>query len=308
MARKQPHTASRNRAEAGDPPQRPLAFTASDGFPLGSTLFEGKGDGPLVLISSATAVPQGLYAGFARALVEAGARAALTYDYRATGASPRPAGWRRRIDYKDWALKDFPAALDALAAVAPGHPVVGLGQSFGGHALGLSGCAGRFSRYAMVATMSGYFGLLDDRWAWPRMILFGVPVSLFYRDLPRWFGLGEPMPSSCFRDWARWCRMKDFLFEDESLPERERYGAVRVPILALGLTDDRWATPRAVDHFLAHHPDAKIEQRWISPEEASGQPIGHLGFFRSRFAATLWPPLVDWLISGKPMTLGVKKG
>src|SRR5690606_32020275 len=136
--------------------QTPLAFAAADGFPLGGTLFEGDGDGPLVLVSSATAVPQAFYAGFARALAVAGARAVLTYDYRGTGASPRPRGWRRRIGYRDWALIDLPAALAALEAVAPGHPIVGVGQSYGGHALGLSGTADRFERYAMVATMTAY--------------------------------------------------------------------------------------------------------------------------------------------------------
>ena len=64
------------------------AITDVPGVKVGhTTLIEG--EGPLVLVSSATATPQRLYAGFARALVAAGARAVLTYDYRATGRSPR---------------------------------------------------------------------------------------------------------------------------------------------------------------------------------------------------------------------------
>jgi predicted alpha/beta hydrolase len=98
--------------------------------------------------------------------------------------------------------------------------------------------------------------------------------------------------------------MPNFFFDDPGLPETVRFEAVRLPILAIGLTDDDWATPRAVAHFLARHPHARIEQRWITPQEGGGGPIGHLGFFRSRFAATLWPPLIGWLLAGEKMTLG----
>ena len=292
-------------AEAID--RRSVTIETADGFPLGGTVFEGDGDGPLVLISSATAVPQRLYAGFAELLMRKGARAVLTYDYRATGKSPRPDGWTARINYKDWALIDFPAALQALEATAPGHPVVGVGQSYGGHALGLSGVANRFQRHAMVATMTAYVGLLDDRWAWPRMNLLGVPTSYLFRDTPRWLGIGEPIPSSCFRDWARWCRMPNYFFDDPDLPETARFSDVRIPILAVGLTDDRWATPRAVDHFMARHPDADVEQRWLSPNDAGGSTIGHLGFFRSRFAGTLWPALAHWLLTGEAMMIGAER-
>jgi predicted alpha/beta hydrolase len=281
-----------------------LAFSTADGFPLTGTLFEGDGEGPSVLVSSATAVPQEFYAGFARALVKAGARAVLTYDYRATGRSPRPKGWRHRINFKDWSLLDFPAALAALEAVAPGHPLVGVGQSYGGHALGLSGVAERFQRYAMVASMTAWLGFLNDRAAWPRMNLVGVPVSLFSRDTPRWLGIGMPIPGSCFRDWARWCRMRNYFFDDPDLPETARFDAVRLPILAIGLTDDLWATPRGVGDYVARHPNAQLEERWISPQDGGGAAIGHLGFFRARFASTLWPPLIRWLLEDREMTFG----
>ena len=283
---------------------RDIAFPTTDGFPLAGTLFEGDGDKPLVLISSATAVPRGSYAAFAETLVRAGARAALIYDYRGTGGSVRPRGWKNRINKKDWALLDLPAAAAALGAVASGLPVVGVGQSFGGQALGLCGISGRFQRYGMVATMSGYLKGLDDRTASLRMNGVGVPVSLLFRDTPRWLGIGEPIPGSVFRDWARWCRMPDYFFDDPTLPETARYSNVRTPILALGLTDDHWGTPRAVAALMRHYGSAPVEQRWLSPQDAGGQPIGHLGFFRSRFAETLWPQFISWLLEGTPVTIG----
>ena len=80
-------------ASSNDVCRREVTFVAADGFALGGTLFEGAGGGPLVLISSATGVPRGYYAAFASALCNAGARAALTYDYRGLpGCQSRRAG------------------------------------------------------------------------------------------------------------------------------------------------------------------------------------------------------------------------
>jgi predicted alpha/beta hydrolase len=287
--------------------EQTITIPTPDGFPLAGTLFEGGGDKPLVLISSATAVPRGLYSAFAKAAVAAGARAALIYDYRGTGGSTRPSGWKKRINMKDWALIDLPAAAAALDAVAPGHELVGVGQSFGGQALGLCSISGRFARYGMVATMSGYLKGLDDPWAGLRMSLIGVPLSFLHADMPRWMGLGEPIPGTVFRDWARWCRHPDYFFGDPSLTETARYRDVRTPILAIGLTDHIWGTPRAVAALMKHYENAPIEEQWVSPADAGDQKIGHLGFFRTRFADILWPGFISWLLNGSATTLGKRK-
>ena len=285
--------------------QRDITFAAADGFPLNGTLFEGGGDRPLVLVSSATAVPRGYYAAFAKALLKAGARAVLTYDYRGLPGSPAPKGWTKRIGMKDWAVLDMPAAAAALDAVAPGHAMVGVGQSYGGQALGLCGISGRFTRYGMVATMSGYHRGLDDRWAGPRMFLVGVPVASLMGRVPRWLGVGEPIPASVFRDWARWCRRPDYFFGDPAVPETAGFAEVTTPILALGLTDDRWGTRRAIRSLLKHYAAAPLEERWLSPADG-GAAIGHLGFFRSRFSAALWPQFIAWLLKGTAMTVGTR--
>jgi predicted alpha/beta hydrolase len=199
----------------------------------------------------------------------------------------------------------MPSAMTVLDGIAPGHAMVGVGQSFGGQALGLCGAAARFERYGMVATMTGYHRLLDDPTVWARMNVVGVPISLLFRDTPRWLGIGEPMPSSCFRDWARWCRHPDYFFGDPDLPETALFASLTTPILALGLTDDPWGNPRAVAAFMKHYEKAPVETRWLSPDDAGGQAIGHLGYFRSRFAKTLWPQFIAWLLEARPMTMGV---
>ncbi|RKE84452.1 alpha/beta fold hydrolase [Rhizobium sp. AG855] len=283
--------------DAAPPPEkRDLVITTADGFPISATLFSGTGEGPLALISAAAAVPRGFYARFAVHLVQDhGFRAALTYDYRGVSGSTAPSDWRRPLLMRDWAHFDMPAALKRLEAEAPGHPVVGIGQSFGGQVLALGGCSDRFQRYLMVATMTGYWGNTKTRYrVFSQMNLIGVPLALLLGKVPGQVGLGQTLPGTVFREWARWGRHPEYFFADQSMDAVRRFGEVETPILALGMTDDPWGTPRAQHALLKYYHRAPTEIRWLSPEEAGG-PIGHLGFFRSQFRDTLWQPAVEWL-------------
>lgn len=282
-------------------PQRELnthvvRFEATDGHPLFGTLFVGSGDGPLALISSAAAVPRRFYARFAEHLVAArGFRAALTYDYRGVAESQTPRGWKTPAMMLDWAERDFPAALSRLQAEAPGHPVVGVSQSFGGQALGLGGRHREFRRYMMVATMTGYWAnTAEPLKVYATMNFVGVPISLLARRLPGWVGLGETLPGTVFRQWARWGRHREYFFADPALAAERRFADVTTPILAIGATDDPWGTPKAQEALLKYYVNAPIERRWITPEDAGGK-IGHLGFFRSANRERLWEPAIDWL-------------
>jgi predicted alpha/beta hydrolase len=281
-----------------------VRFEAKDGFPLTGTLFSAKTapldpSGPLVLISSATGAPRGFYAAFARELVHAGCLAALTYDYRGMPQSPRPKDWRARINMRDWAHFDMPAAMDFLNDHRQGHAMVGVGQSFGGQALGICRQPQRFERYCMVASLSGYWRGTDTPWQnLVTMNLFGLPITTVLGKTAPWMGLGESIPATVFRDWARWCNHHEYFFDDPDVGARRGYATVRQPILSVGMTDDPWGTPRAVHGLLKHYVNADISERWLSPGDAGGQPIGHLGFFRSRFRESLWPEIIDWIIGG----------
>lgn len=293
----------------GSATEQDVQFETKDGFVLAGTLFRAAAErrnasGPLVLISSATGAPRGFYAAFARQLAVAGCPAVLTYDYRGMPASPRPRGWTGRINMRDWAHLDMPAAIAFLDSQAVGEPMVGVGQSFGGQALGICGEAGRFDRYCLVASLSGYWRGTDTPWRnLLTMNLFGLPLTTLFGRTKPWMGLGESIPASVFRDWTRWCNHHEYFFDDPAVGARAGYATVRSPLLSVGMTDDPWGTPRAVEGLLKHYVNAPLEQRWLSPKDAGGQTIGHLGFFRSRFRETLWPDVIDWIVEGPDRAL-----
>ncbi len=278
----------------------PVSFDTEDGFPIQGDLFAGTGNGPAVLVSAATGAPRTFYNKFAAWLVENGASAALSYDYRGMPGSPQPKDWSKRINFKDWALHDYPAAADFLARQSPEKQLVGIGQSFGGQALGLSGIADRFERYAFVAVISGYWGNLNEPLKSYLMMNFvGLPTTWMLGRTASWMGLGAGVPATVFSDWARWCRMPEYFFDDPKVPETNRFADVNTPILSIGMTDDPWGTKAAVHAFAKHYSGAEITEKWVSPADTNDQEIGHLGFFRSKHRDTLWPIAGNWLLEGK---------
>lgn len=258
---------------------------------------EMSADAPVVLISGAAAVPHRYYANFARYLIQAGAQAVLTYDYRGIAASGGDRNRWRSLKMKDWALLDFPAATAFLAERFPDNPRVGLGHSYGGQALGLCGISDQFSRYGTVATMSGHWRLLDTPWSvWAQTQLLGKTVAKLLGYVPEVFSPGTAMPGGVFLDWARWIASPNYFFDDPDVPETTLFDQVTLPYLSVGLTDDLWGTRSAVNDFMSHYTNADLRQMWIAPGETG--KIGHLGFFSRRHSEVLWPDLATFLIEG----------
>ena len=270
----------------------PVSIEAA-GWTLAGTLFDG--NGPLVLVSGAAAVPHRFYARFAAWLAARGATV-LLYDYRGVAASAGPRERWRELGMADWALKDMPAAVGWLRERFPNRPLLGVGHSYGGQAIGLNGGRLPFERYATVATMSGYWRGLGSPWSvWAQTQILGRVLSHLLKRVPGRFGLGETLPGPIFLDWARWIARPDWFFSDPEVPEAARFGDVRLPYLAVGLCDDPLGTPRAVHDLMTRFTDADLREVWIDP--ADGERIGHLDFFRQRNARH-WPVVADFLLDG----------
>lgn len=278
-----------------------VTFLADDGFPLRGTLYGSRfGEGPVVLVSSAAAVRRAHYGDFAAALIAGGASAVLTYDYRGIGDSVAPGTWQGRVKMKDWGVRDMSAAAALLTRLYPDHPLIGVGQSIGGTMVGLCPEGGRFERYAMVSSAHGHLRHTDEAGKlFVSMNLFALPLGMLLGKVPAWAGIGETVPGPIFRDWARWCRRSGYLFDDPEVPEAEGFARVTSPILSVGATDDPWSTPRATRALLERLPNAPRTELWVSPREAGAERIGHLGFFKRRFAKTLWPPVLSFLVDGR---------
>ncbi|AOK12456.1 MULTISPECIES: alpha/beta fold hydrolase [Burkholderia] len=278
----------------------PIAFSAADGYALRGTLWSP--DAPpraLVLIHPATAVPERLYAGFARFLTTRGF-AALTYDYRGIGSS-RPARLTKlQARMRDWIELDVGAAIAWARDTHRAVPLLAVGHSVGGHAVGLSAGTAHLRAAVLVAAHAGSTRLIESaaERLKVRLILhvLGPLASALLGYVPgKRLGLGEDLPAGVFREWSRWTTLPHYFFDDPTLGAAERFSKQRLPILAVGFDDDPWANRRAIDLLVSYLTGAAVERRQIDPHAAGTGPVGHMGFFRSRPGAVLWPGVADWL-------------
>ena len=59
--------------------------------------------------------------------------------------------------------------------------------------------------------------------------------------------------------------------------------------------DDEYMSARNTADMHAFYASAPREMRRIAPQDIGATRIGHFGFFRQRFAESLWPQVSRWL-------------
>jgi pimeloyl-ACP methyl ester carboxylesterase len=146
-----------------------ISFPATDGYPLGASLYLPRGARRhAVLISSATAVPRKIYKGFASYLASRGC-AVLTYDYRGIGDSRLRAPVSRNqprslvgfeVSMSEWAARDVTAAVAWMRERYQALPLSYVGHSFGGQALGLLPNNTEVSRALLIAAQAARWRLM----------------------------------------------------------------------------------------------------------------------------------------------------
>jgi predicted alpha/beta hydrolase len=252
----------------------------------------------VVVVPSAMGVTQNFYSRFAEWLAARGYLAA-TFDYRGIGQSA-PATLRGfEVDIRDWATQDCAAVIDFMKARAPELPLYWVGHSLGGQLIGLIPNRERIDRAITIATGSGYW--LENSWQTRRFVwwLWFVVVPLALRLVGYFPGkrlrkVGD-LPRGVMAQWRRWCLNREYVVGAEGENVRCAYASVRTPMLSLSFTDDEMMSEQGIRSLHRLYANAPIEYRRIAPGEVGAPRIGHFGFFRSQFEATLWPLVSQWL-------------
>ena len=240
-----------------------------------------------VLIVPAMGCSQDYYRPFASWLATQGF-VAVTFDYRGTGLS-RPHALRGfRADILDWARLDCAAMLDAI----PEQPLYWVGHSLGGQILGLVPNKQLVKKAVTVATGSGYWrentpGIRPKAW-WLWFVVTPPALALWGYFPGRTLRKIGDLPKGVMQQWRRWCLDPEYAIGVEGEGVRAQYAAVRTPIVSLSFSDDEMMSLRNTESIHGFYSGAPRKMKRIAPQDIGARRIGHFGFFRSVYEASLW--------------------
>ncbi|WP_442582318.1 alpha/beta hydrolase family protein [Mesorhizobium sp. ASY16-5R] len=281
-----------------------ITVPCRDGVVLRGHLWPGAHGGRkvTVIVNPATGVPARYYARYA-AFLAAHRFDVLTYDYRGIGAS-RPArlhgcGYR----WRDWGEQDFDAVLRFAKARDPESQCLVVGHSIGGVLPGLAESAPTIDRMLTVGAQYAYW---PDYAPERRLRLFlkwhvAMPlVTAACGYFPgRRLGWLEDLPAGVANEWSfRRARMERSHPRAERQDVLRRFAAVTAPILAVTVSDDEFATPRAVRRALDYYRGAARSEALLTPADLGMETVGHFGLFHDRHASGFWLDTLMWLRDG----------
>lgn len=277
--------------------QKELSVQSEDGFVLPVTRYSGENPGPVVIITSAVAVPRKIYRHFAQHLLTQGAGHVYTYDFRGLGGQNLDQDRLRTISMMDWAVKDFPAIVRFVQQCHPKEKLLGVGHSFGSQVLGMGSSHRLFSKYMGIACGSGYINYTKRPFSLKmKMAMLGWISLWFNTKIPAKYSLGTEFPTGVLRQWKRWSGSPDYMLSDPVAAGICQFEKVTLPIRFVGFSDDLYVTPKSLHALESWYDHAELSTDWIDCERLKIS-IGHFGFFRKE-NQWLWPAQSGWLLEG----------
>ena len=268
----------------------PIHFAAIDGYPLVGHFYPCVEARAIIVLASATGVPQGFYRRFAE-YATAQNFAVVTFDYRGIGQSAPASLKGFAMDYRDWARQDLQAVIQQMSL--HGLPLCLVGHSYGGHALGLLDNHQLLSAAYVFGLGAGWHGWMPRAEGLKVQFMWHLvaPVLTRLQGYLGWslLGMGEDLPLGVYQQWKRWCAFPHYFFDDPAYPLlKQAFATVKTPLKAVNAMDDKWAPPRSRDAFIQFYAGSSISCIDVAPAAIGCSQLGHMGYFRAH-AQTLWP-------------------
>lgn len=260
------------------------------------------GNGRTVIVNPATGVAAKYYHRYARFLTGRGFTV-LTYDYRGIGAS-RPARLRQlKMEWRHWGEYDFDAVITWARHHFPEGELAVVGHSIGGFLPGFAPAAPQLDRILTVGAQYAFWRnyapaqrlRLLLRW---HVVMPALTLGLGYFPGKR-LGWLEDLPAGVALEWSfRRERMELSYPARERAAILQRFAAIDAPILAIGLSDDEYGTPKAIRCGLDYYTNSPRQQVELLPRDLGFDQVGHFSPFHERHRDGFWPATCRWLEDG----------
>lgn len=267
-----------------------VQFSALDGYQLyGTRYFTTTPAKANIVVAGATGVPHEFYRRFAEYMTQYGYQV-FTFDYRGVGKSSPKSLKGFDMSYLDWGQYDLAGAIEYLSQEP--LPLLMVGHSYGGHALGLLPNHEKLLACYTFGTGAGWHGYMPLKERFKVQVVWNIvfpPIVAMTGYLP-WskFNMGSDLPLNVYKQWRKWCKNPKYFFAD---PEQqhliEQYASVKTPIYAVSALDDDWALPASCRAFMQHYRQAPVTYISLQPQDVSMKTIGHMGYFK-KGAEQIW--------------------
>ena len=244
-----------------------------------------------IIITAALGVKQRFYQPLAKWLSQQGYRV-ITFDYYGIGQSLDKPIQQVDTTIVEWAEYDINEVIGYAHSVKGDEPLIYLAHSLGGQLLALAENASLIDKVVTIASGTGYWRNASTRvrrtsWLlWYLAVPLSTPIAGYFPG--KKLKMVGDMPANAMRQWSRWCRSKDYLFDHLSDDQAQRYQRFSAPIQAFHLVDDELLKRENIENLLAHYPAAPSSLTDLTPSMTPVKGIGHFNFFRSEYQTSLW--------------------
>lgn len=275
-----------------------VSITADDGYLL-SALFGCPEIEPIgsVVISPATGIRKEFYINFSRHLLKQGYRV-LIFDYRGIGGSAPTRLKEMNAHMHEWGTLDMNAVVNYMVKEKGCTNIVWVGHSVGGQLIGFLKNIEHIGKVIAINSAFGYWKLLPfpkNFMVWSLWFFLG-PIMIFFFGYGRMrlIGWGENLPKQMLLQWRTWCLSCNY-FQSciEQTISTDKFYDFTSPILFLYLSDDFIANDISARRMINFFPNAPRAIYKLDVADYTNERVGHIGIFRKKFEASLWPVLTE---------------
>jgi predicted alpha/beta hydrolase len=279
-----------------------LKIKCNDSVEIAALLLEAENPKAVVQLNIGTGAKKEFYLPFAKFLVEHD-YTVCTFDYRGTCESAPTSMKDCKYNYIEYGTKDMPAVLDFLDEKFPNLPKLIVGHSVGGMNFGLMPNYHKINGLVAVGSGSGYWKNMFFTYRLQTLFFFKIfaPISIFLKGYvaAKRFGIMEDLPRNIVTDWAAWCSVPDYFWDErfygKTVP-KGHYHELTFPIAHFWASDDPIANEKNVPLLLKNFKTNKtLVSEKLVPTDFGAKEIGHFGFFRKQFKDTIWTKIMKKL-------------